>query len=345
MAVNYDEQKKKVPNVDYDAIEKANLDKAQQQQADYSSKRQQALDSYVSALTEANRVAQEATRQEYEQGIEATRRGYQSAYDKNAIAERIGRKNVAETLSDLGLTDSGLNRTQQTALSVARAKADSDTTLQREAAVDALAGELSRYIAENEANLAGQKAQAASQAQQDVLNNWTTLFENAQNLTQNRYTTERNLAVEELAARIANEQFGQQMAQSQSQFEQQVALSQQQALAEQNAEMWNDENKAETAAAVAKQYASGTINALDLCNALNASALSDEDVAAIADVLGVSQELNALWEGEVPTYDGSLFREWFQILQPAIGNTAQVSDRDARDAQIRNAYRRRVQGG
>lgn len=323
MAVNYDEQKQKVPAVDYDAIEKANMDKAQQQQSDYSDKRQQALDSYLSAITEANRLAQEATRKEYEQGIETTRQGYQSAYDKNAIAERVGRRNVAETLSNLGLTDSGLNRTQQTALSVARAKADADTTLQREAAVNALVGQLDKYIAESEANLAGQKADAASAAQQDVLNNWTALFQNAQNLTQNRYNTESSLAAEELAARIANEQFAQQLAQNESQFQQQLEFSRQQAQSDHSDVLWNNANKATTVAGVAMRYASGAINALELCNTLNASGLSDEDVTAIADVLGIANELRTLWGGDVPIYDGSLFREWYQILQPVIGKSGQ----------------------
>jgi len=60
---------------------------------------------------------------------------YRSIYDENAIRQYIGERQVAENMANLGLTDSGLNRTQQTAIGVSRGNADYNTRLQYESAV------------------------------------------------------------------------------------------------------------------------------------------------------------------------------------------------------------------
>ena len=331
MAVNYDEHKNKVTMPDYEAIEKANMEKANQQHADYSEKNQAAMDNYIATIEEANRLAQEATRKEYEQGVESTRQGYQPVYDRNAIAEEIGRRNIAETLSSMGLRDSGTSRTTQTALSVARAKADSDTSLQREAAIDALTAQLDKYIAESEANIAAQKGQAAYDSEQRVMDNWQSLFQNAQANAQNQYNADRSYAQNEIAERVAADQFNQQMSQSESQFARSQALQRELAgvKAQQEAEaaytaVWNNadstEELYEKVYELSEMYNDDRLSRFDMYNTIEASPLSDNDKTTIYGLLGMSDLQKIKWGDSIPGHvPGSNYAEWFEVLSPIFG--------------------------
>ena len=62
-----------------------------------------------------------------QQQIDAAPEVYQGDFDRNAIAEMVNRKKLEESMANMGLTDSGLNRTQQTALSVQKGNADAAT--------------------------------------------------------------------------------------------------------------------------------------------------------------------------------------------------------------------------
>lgn len=75
---------------------------------------------------------------------------YQSAYDANAIQEKINERKVAERMANLGLTDSGLNRTQQTALMVSKMNTDSAITQQKNAAVASLKQQIADLEASGE---------------------------------------------------------------------------------------------------------------------------------------------------------------------------------------------------
>ena len=67
---------------------------------------------------------------------------YQSLFDANAVQELVGRRQVQEAMANMGLTDSGLNRTQQTALSVQRGNADASVRLAQQQKTQ----ELQEYI-------------------------------------------------------------------------------------------------------------------------------------------------------------------------------------------------------
>lgn len=78
---------------------------------------------------------------------------YRTIYDENAVRQYVGERRVAENMANLGLTDSGLNRTQQTALQVSRGNADHSTRLQYEAAVRSIEQSVRDEIASNDASL------------------------------------------------------------------------------------------------------------------------------------------------------------------------------------------------
>lgn len=60
----------------------------------------------------------------YEDSISGVERAEKAQLDYNHIDELVARKNLKNTMADMGLTDSGLNRSQQTAISVMRGNAD-----------------------------------------------------------------------------------------------------------------------------------------------------------------------------------------------------------------------------
>ena len=61
----------------------------------------------------------------YQTQIEQLPSQYQKLYDTNAVQELVNRRQVQETMANMGLTDSGLNRTQQTAIAIQRGNASS----------------------------------------------------------------------------------------------------------------------------------------------------------------------------------------------------------------------------
>ncbi len=80
---------------------------------------------------------------------------YRAVYDENAVNQYINERRIAENMANLGLTDSGLNRTQQTAVNLSRGNADHATRMNFESAVEKVEQSARDEIAAN--NLAAIK--------------------------------------------------------------------------------------------------------------------------------------------------------------------------------------------
>ena len=89
---------------------------------------QQLIDS-MNAAIDRNTAA---STKPYQAQIEQLPEAYQKQFDANAVQELVGRRKVEEAMANMGLTDSGLNRTQQTALSVQRGNADAAARLEQQ---------------------------------------------------------------------------------------------------------------------------------------------------------------------------------------------------------------------
>ncbi len=89
---------------------------------------------------------------QYDNAVADTKVGYESEYQKNAVQKLINEKKVAETNANLGLTDSGLNRTQQTAVQLSYANQKGKIDLARQSALDDLALNLTSALTEIETN-------------------------------------------------------------------------------------------------------------------------------------------------------------------------------------------------
>lgn len=81
---------------------------------------------------------------------QAVQKNYEALFDANVVNEMVARKNAEEAIANMGLKDSGLNQTNQTAISISRGNADAATRLQRQAEVDALSATLAQYKAESD---------------------------------------------------------------------------------------------------------------------------------------------------------------------------------------------------
>ena len=89
---------------------------------------------------------------------------YQSGFDANAVQQKINERQTAARMSDLGLTNSGLNRTQQTAIAIQRSNADAALRQQMNAATFSL----KQQIADLYASAESQKAETAAQAKYNL---------------------------------------------------------------------------------------------------------------------------------------------------------------------------------
>lgn len=72
--------------------------------------------------------------------------GYESDYQRNAVQKLINEKQIAERNANLGLTDSGLNRTQQTAAQLSYANQKGKLDVAKQQALDKLSGDLASYV-------------------------------------------------------------------------------------------------------------------------------------------------------------------------------------------------------
>lgn len=180
--------------------------------------RQQAEESYNQAaaanrsatdqyLADIDAIYKENARQlehAYEQQKAQLPQDYQYAYDKNAIQQAINEREVAGRMEQLGLTDSGLNRTQQAAINVQRSNADQAVTQQQNAQLNALSSALAEQLSQNRANQTAGAAQARydlAARNQDLYNSYMSNADSmAASIASNLYSADQQRAAAEAQA-------------------------------------------------------------------------------------------------------------------------------------------------
>lgn len=113
----------------------------------------------------------------YAVDVANTEKAYNKLYDTNAVSRIVNERKIAENMANLGLTDSGLNRTQQTANQLSYANTNNQIGIQKQKAIDTLAQTMRNKITEldiqkNE-DIAGIKSaykQSAMQQATDIHN-------------------------------------------------------------------------------------------------------------------------------------------------------------------------------
>lgn len=121
---------------------------------------------------------------------------YQPLFDANAVQELVGRRQVEEAMANMGLMDSGLNRTQQTALTVQRGNADANVRLAQQQKTQELQDKISQLIE----NAAAQKQQQEATIRGNTSDWYNTLLSNYYNTAQQQGTSLYNAEMERAAA-------------------------------------------------------------------------------------------------------------------------------------------------
>lgn len=133
---------------------------------------------------------------QYTQSAKQTQDSYRDAYDANAVSELTARRRTTEAIANSNLANSGLNSTQQTAISLSRSRADTQVTQQKQAAVDAIMRELDTVRAQYRMEAATKTADIQSEADADKSAYRTSQQEAAQAQALDLYEFEQKQALE-----------------------------------------------------------------------------------------------------------------------------------------------------
>lgn len=129
---------------------------------------------YLSQLGDINKVAIANQQKAAEEAILQTQQDYKDIYDANAVQEQITLRQIEESMANLGLSDSGLSRSQITAATLSKNNANAKYRRQEQAAINSIRQQLSDYKmkleqgqAQTGAELSRNTADAIAQARQD----------------------------------------------------------------------------------------------------------------------------------------------------------------------------------
>lgn len=109
-------------------------------------------DADVAASDKMYDTQRQQTQDTYDRQIKDTNNSYEDMYRENAVQKLINERKIAEDMAGLGLTDSGLNRTQQTAVQLSYANSKNKIDTNRQKAVDTLAVSLADAVSRIDAN-------------------------------------------------------------------------------------------------------------------------------------------------------------------------------------------------
>ena len=158
--------------------------------------RKQSDDEVIQQINAAIDRATASSTNPYKTQMEQLPSQYQSLFDANAVQELVGRRQVQEAMANMGLTDSGLNRTQQTALSVQRGNADASVRLAQQQKAQELQDKISQLVE----NAAAQKQQQEASIRANTSDWYNTLLSNFYSTAQQQGTSLYNAEQERAAA-------------------------------------------------------------------------------------------------------------------------------------------------
>lgn len=122
--------------LDYEKILEDETKKVAQDKADSEANINEVYDSQTKVANDA-----------YGRAVDDTESQYTDLYQKNAVQKLINEQQVAESMANIGLTDSGLNRTQQTAVQLSYANQKGKLDINRQKALEELSATLASDIA------------------------------------------------------------------------------------------------------------------------------------------------------------------------------------------------------
>lgn len=165
----------------YDLYDKENLELLKQ-----SKDKRNALAQTVKNTINAN--AQD-TIQQIETAGEASIKDAEHAYDDVInianVQRLVDERAVSEAMANMGMTDSGLNRTQQTAVQLSASRKIAEAQIARQKQIDALALQIRQNILDVEKQRSASLAEAETSRQADIMG-----IEDTYNTNRNKFATD-----------------------------------------------------------------------------------------------------------------------------------------------------------
>lgn len=130
----------------------------------------------VTAVNDSAEASKKVITDEYNAQIAEAKQSYDELYDQNSVQKLINERQIAENMANMGLTDSGLNRTQMTANQLSYANTKSDIDIQRQKAVETLARTLAAKVSEVETDRSTKEQSIRTSAYDQDVANATSIY-------------------------------------------------------------------------------------------------------------------------------------------------------------------------
>ena len=162
--------------------------------AAYTEQNDKITSDYLASISKSYELDRKQAESETNTELAKIQQDYQSAYDANAVNAKLQERKIAENMANMGITNSGLNRTQQTAVRVAEMNSNAALQQQATSIKNSLIQQLDAYKKESQIQELSQKGEVNYNAGQQVLSYKTSADENAENYArataQNLYNTD-----------------------------------------------------------------------------------------------------------------------------------------------------------
>lgn len=250
--------------------------------------RTQADEAFIKQVQDAIDKSTASAAKPIQTQIEQLPSQYQKLYDTNAVQELVNRRQVQETMANMGLTDSGLNRTQQTAIAIQRGNADAAARLEQQQKTQ----ELQDKIAQLMESGAAQKQQQEAAIRNDSANWYNNLlgdmYNNAVNMGYNQYNTD-------VAREDENKRWAEQLRQNELDRQAQLdAAKEQAAAAQKQAELEAQQQAFE--------------NTMKIVDAMNKADASQEDIYSYLASVGYVKNGTSTATLDQKTKDSAYYR-------------------------------------
>lgn len=163
---------------------------------EYDEQNKDLLNKQTENITKGEKEAIDALNKDYAALTEEAQHQYDADINLVDVQKRINERKVAEAMANYGLSDSGLNRTQQTAVQLGADNAMAQIKITRQRQVDALARELQKKV-----------GSVRTQAQNDRTNLENAYLQNRTTYATNAYNDEikaKNEAINKLNEDVIN---------------------------------------------------------------------------------------------------------------------------------------------
>lgn len=169
--------------------------KQNQQLAAYTDSVNAAADQYKKSVDAAYGKAIAANSALAGNQVKEVKSAYDGQFDANAAEQMAAERNLQRQMANAGITQSGYNATNMTAIAAARANADAETRAKKQAAVDAITQSVQEYNAQIEQQKAEKTSATDYETAQRITERVAEQQDAAEKMAYNLYTSDTDTAL------------------------------------------------------------------------------------------------------------------------------------------------------